>query len=121
MIRIKFTQIAAAGTLAAALATGSFVAVDMAPNAFGRDVALTNYQIGPTDHFKDDPGGGGCINGQCGSGGTNSGPGGGQGGSGCIPTANGMACGSGGVNAGPGGVPGGSGCLPGVGCGGGHG
>ncbi|MET0702797.1 MAG: PE-PGRS family protein [Mycobacterium sp.] len=68
-----------------------------------------------------DPGGGGCFNGQCGSGGVNGGPGGGPGGLGCVPTAQGVVCGSGGVNAGPGGVPGGSGCFPGLGCGSGHG
>ena len=75
---------------------------------------------GPATHvvFKDDPGGGGCdANGNCGSGGTNQGPGGGPGGQGCVP---GVGCGSGGQNAGPGGVPGGTGCLPGVGCGSGH-
>jgi len=75
---------------------------------------------GPTHSvFKQDPGGGGCdSNGNCGSGGQFSGPGGGPGGQGCVP---GVGCGSGGQFAGPGGVPGGTGCLPGVGCGSGHG
>src|SRR5271165_4986855 len=75
----------------------------------------------PTDDNGGGPGGGGCVNGQCGSGGVNGGPGGGPGGSGCAPTASGVGCGSGGVNAGPGGSPGGGGCIPGVGCGSGHG
>ncbi len=45
--------------------------------------------------FKDDPGGGGCdANGNCGSGGTNGGPGGGPGGQGCVP---GVGCGTGGL------------------------
>ncbi|MGB6512678.1 MAG: PE-PGRS family protein [Mycobacterium sp.] len=75
---------------------------------------------GPTHSvFKQDPGGSGCdLNGNCGSGGQNGGPGGGPGGQGCVP---GVGCGSGGQFAGPGGVPGGTGCLPGVGCGIGHG
>jgi hypothetical protein len=68
--------------------------------------------------YKQDPGGGGCQNGTCGSGGQDQGPGGGPGGQGCVP---GVGCGSGGQFAGPGGLPGGSGCLPGVGCGSGHG
>ena len=68
--------------------------------------------------FKQDPGGSGCENGTCGSGGQNGGPGGGPGGQGCVP---GVGCGSGGQFSGPGGVPGGTGCLPGVGCGSGHG
>jgi hypothetical protein len=43
--------------------------------------------------FKQDPGGGGCdANGNCGSGGQYSGPGGGPGGQGCVP---GVGCGSG--------------------------
>ena len=67
--------------------------------------------------YKQDPGGGGCQNGTCGSGGQNGGPGGGPGGQGCVP---GVGWGSGGQFSGPGGVPGGTGCLPGVGCGSGH-
>lgn len=62
--------------------------------------------------YKQDPGGSGCSNGTCGSGGVDQGPGGGPGGQGCVP---GVGCGSGGQFAGPGGVPGG--CIAGVGCG----
>ena len=103
-----------AGAVAAAITAAPTAAAD----AFAAGPAITNT---PTTHvvFKDDPSGGGCdANGNCGSGGQNSGPGGGPGGQGCVP---GVGCGSGGQFAGPGGVPGGQGCLPGVGCGSGHG
>jgi hypothetical protein len=81
-------------------------------------VAAAEASAGPTGAapthviFKQDPGGSGCSNGTCGSGGQNDGPGGGPGGQGCVP---GVGCGSGGQFAGPNGVPGG--CLAGVGCG----
>jgi hypothetical protein len=103
------------------LVAGAVAATIAAPaagaDAFATGPAMTTPA---TTHvvFKDDPGGGGCdANGNCGSGGQNSGPGGGPGGQGCAP---GVGCGSGGQFWGPGGVPGGQGCLPGVGCGSGH-
>ena len=101
------------GAVAAAIAAAPLAGAD----SFATGLTMT----GPTPThvvFKDDPGGGGCDpSGNCGSGGQNSGPGGGPGGTGCVP---GVGCGSGGQNAGPGGIPGGTGCLPGVGCGSGH-
>jgi len=103
-----------AGAVAAAIAVAPTATADI----FASGPALLNT---PTTHvvIKDDPGGEGCdIHGNCGSGGTNRGPGGGPGGHGCIP---GVGCGSGGQFAGPGGVPGGQGCIPGLGCGSGHG
>src|SRR5271166_4461729 len=86
--------------------------------AFAAGPAMTG--MAPTHVvFKQDPGGGGCdVNGNCGSGGQFTGPGGGPGGQGCVP---GVGCGTGGQFWGPGGVLGGNGCLPGVGCGSGHG
>jgi hypothetical protein len=113
VLKTKFVSLLMGGAVAAAVAAAPIAAADL----------LSTTAAGPQGvHFipadsGDGPGGVGCVNGQCGSGGVNGGPGG----SGCIPTANGAACGSGGINAGPGGVPGGSGCLPGVGCGSGHG
>jgi hypothetical protein len=118
MTKFNFTPLLVAGAVASAVTAGTFVASDPTPSASGHPVVLATYQLAPAPA---DPGGGGCINGNCGSGGANSGPGGGAGGVGCIPTASGTACGSGGANAGPGGLPGGTGCLPGVGCGSGHG
>ena len=117
MTKINFTHMLAAGIVASAVAAGSFVASDpLGVGMIGPASVLTNF---PADE-PGGPGGGGCVNGNCGSGGANGGPGGGPGGNGCVPTMYGTACGSGGVNAGPGGLPGGSGCIPGIGCGGGH-
>jgi hypothetical protein len=102
------------GAVAAAIAVTPVAAAE----AFAGGPALTGSAATHVV-FKQDPGGGGCdANGNCGSGGQFSGPGGGPGGQGCLP---GVGCGSGGQFAGPGGVPGGTGCLPGVGCGSGHG
>ncbi len=120
MRKFTVTNVLAAGAIATAFVGGSYVTFDHSPSASEHPVVLNTYPLAPAD-TGDGPGGGGCVDGNCGSGGVNGGPGGGPGGIGCIPTANGVACGSGGVNAGPGGMPGGSGCLPGVGCGGGHG
>jgi hypothetical protein len=96
------------GAVAAAMAAMPVAAAEASAGPLG---APTHVIV------KQDPGGGGCQNGTCGSGGQNGGPGGGPGGQGCVP---GVGCGSGGQFAGPGGVPGGTGCLPGVGCGAGH-
>lgn len=104
--------------VAGAIVAATFAAAPVA--------AADPFLLGPATNsasahlvFKDDPGGAGCdANGNCGSGGQDSGPGGGPGGQGCIP---GVGCGAGGQFAGPGGVPGGFGCLPGIGCGFGHG
>jgi hypothetical protein len=106
-------SMALAGAMAAAIATTPTAVAD----AFALETAVSNPA--PTHVvFKDDPSGGGCdANGNCGSGGQDSGPGGGPGGQGCLA---GGGCGSGGQFWGPGGVPGGQGCLPGVGCGSGH-
>lgn len=98
-----------AGAVASAIAAAPFAAADVPGQ-------MATAQPGTVQFVPLDPGGGGCINGQCGSGGTNDGPGGGPGGSGCVPGPNGPICGFGGVNGGPGGVPGGSGCMPGMGC-----
>jgi hypothetical protein len=102
------------GAVAAAIAVTPVASAE----AFATGPAMTG--TAPTHVvFKQDPGGGGCdVNGNCGSGGQFTGPGGGPGGQGCVP---GVGCGSGGQFWGPGGVPGGVGCLPGVGCGSGHG
>jgi hypothetical protein len=102
------------GAVAAAIAVTPVASAE----AFATGPAMTG--TAPTHvAFKQDPGGGGCdVNGNCGSGGQFTGPGGGPGGQGCVP---GVGCGSGGQFWGPGGVPGGVGCLPGVGCGSGHG
>ncbi|MGB8404455.1 MAG: PE-PGRS family protein [Mycobacterium sp.] len=116
MTKFNFTHLLVAGAVVSAVGAGAFVATEPVPGTSGNPVMLSSYSPLPAD-----PGGGGCINGQCGSGGANGGPGGGPGGNGCVPTAYGTACGSGGANAGPGGLPGGTGCLPGIGCGGGHG
>lgn len=118
MTKFTFTPLLVAGAVASSVAAGAFVASAPVPTAASHPVVVSTYHAAPAPA---DPGGGGCLNGNCGSGGSNGGPGGGPGGSGCIPTAGGTACGSGGANAGPGGLPGGSGCLPGVGCGSGHG
>jgi hypothetical protein len=102
-----------AGAVAATIAAAPTTVADV----FAAGPAMTTPAITHVV-FKDDPGGSGCdANGNCGSGGQNSGPGGGPGGQGCVP---GVGCGFGGQNAGPGGIPGGQGCLPGVGCGSGH-
>jgi hypothetical protein len=99
------------GAVTAAIAV---MPVAAAADAYASPTSAPTHSV-----FKQDPGGGGCdANGNCGSGGQFSGPGGGPGGQGCVP---GLGCGSGGQFAGPGGVPGGTGCLPGVGCGSGHG
>jgi hypothetical protein len=89
-------------------------------------VAAAEASVGPVGGapthviYKQDPGGSGCNGNVCGSGGQDSGPGGGPGGQGCIQGTG--VCGSGGQFAGPGGVPGGTGCIPGTGiCGSGHG
>jgi hypothetical protein len=102
------------GAVAAAIAVTPVASAE----AFATGPAMTG--TAPTHVvFKQDPSGGGCdVNGNCGSGGQFTGPGGGPGGQGCVP---GVGCGSGGQFWGPGGVPGGVGCLPGVGCGSGHG
>ncbi|MCV7163405.1 PE-PGRS family protein [Mycobacterium stomatepiae] len=81
------------------LVVGGAVAAAIAatPIAAAESFATGPAMSGPAPThivFKDGPGGGGCD-------------------------ANGN-CGSGGQNSGPGGVPGGTGCLPGVGCGSGH-
>jgi hypothetical protein len=117
MMKTKFVSILMGGAVAAAVAAAPVAAADALSTAAASPQGVHFIPADPGDG----PGGGACVNGQCGSGGVNGGPNGGPGGSGCIPTANGTACGSGGVNAGPGGVPGGSACLPGVGCGSGHG
>lgn len=119
MFSNKVIPFLAAGAFASAGVAAPFVSADIVSSTVGNNPVLTSYPLQPADN--DGPGGSGCVNGQCGSGGVNGGPGGGPGGAGCIPTQYGPACGSGGVNAGPGGIPGGSGCIPGVGCGGGHG
>jgi hypothetical protein len=106
------TPLFVAGAVASAIAAAPIAAAD---------ATVAGPAMVSTHFFPADPGGGGCVNGQCGSGGVNGGPGGGPGGTGCVPTANGTVCGSGGLNAGPGGVPGGTGCIPGVGCGSGNG
>ncbi|WP_232423294.1 PE-PGRS family protein [Mycobacterium sp. 155] len=103
-----------AGAVASAIAAAPFATAQVPGQ-------VASVQPGTIATVPLDPGGGGCINGQCGSGGTDNGPGGGPGGSGCVPGPNGPICGSGGVNGGPGGVPGGGGCVPGMGCGSGHG
>lgn len=103
--------------VAGAVAATTAIAPVAAADVFGAGPTTT---ITASTHvvFKDDPGGQGCDNnGNCGSGGQNSGPGGGPGGQGCVA---GGGCGFGGQNTGPGGIPGGQGCLPGVGCGSGH-
>ncbi|GAB7143676.1 hypothetical protein LRC484719_22660 [Mycobacterium riyadhense] len=103
-----------AGAIATAIAAAPTVAADVIPAGPGINTTTIT-------HFfpANEPGGGGCdANGNCGSGGVNSGPNGGPGGQGCIP---GVGCGSGGQFWGPNGEPGGQGCIPGVGCGGGHG
>ena len=102
------------GAVAAAIAVTPVASAE----AFAAGPAMTG--TAPTHVvFKQDPSGGGCdVNGNCGSGGQFTGPGGGPGGQGCVP---GVGCGTGGQFWGPGGVPGGTGCLPGVGCGSGHG
>jgi hypothetical protein len=105
-----------AGAVATAIATAPFAAAQTPAQIASAQPGSATVQFVPLD-----PGGGGCINGECGSGGTNNGPGGGPGGQGCVPGPNGPICGSGGVNGGPGGVPGGGGCIPGVGCGSGNG
>lgn len=106
-----------AGAVATAIAAAPFAAADAPAQVAGAQPGgIATVQFMPLD-----PGGGGCLNGQCGSGGTNGGPGGGPGGSGCVPGPNGPICGSGGVNGWLGGVPGGGGCVPGMGCGSGHG
>lgn len=103
-----------AGAVAAAATIAPVAAADGSTAGPARTAMALTHIV-----FKDDPGGGGCDNnGNCGSGGQNSGPGGGPGGQGCVA---GVGCGFGGQNAGPGGLPGGQGCLPGVGCGSGHG
>jgi hypothetical protein len=117
-MKLNAAPVLVAGAIASAIVSAPFAAADLPAHLTPQTAGgMATVQIHPLD----DPGGGGCVNGQCGSGGANGGPGGGPGGSGCVPTADGVACGSGGVNAGPGGIPGGSGCLPGVGCGSGHG
>lgn len=116
-MKFDFSRALVIGAAASAFAMGSLAATDAVASASSPVIANSYHQVpAPAD-----PGGGGCINGNCGSGGASGGPGGGPGGNGCVPTAMGTACGTGGANAGPGGLPGGSGCLPGVGCGSGHG
>jgi hypothetical protein len=113
MRKLNFTTFLVAGAVASLIGATPIAAADATSFATGPQ---TGVQFLPQD-----PGGGGCVNGECGSGGASGGPGGGPGGSGCVPTAQGVVCGSGGANAGPGGIPGGSGCIPGIGCGSGHG
>jgi hypothetical protein len=112
MRKLNFTPFLVAGAFASLIGAGPIAIA----SAASFPAAPQTVQFIPAD-----PGGGGCFNGQCGSGGATGGPGGGPGGQGCIPTAQGTICGSGGQNAGPGGIPGGTGCIPGVGCGSGHG
>ncbi|BBZ68004.1 hypothetical protein MINS_34330 [Mycolicibacterium insubricum] len=117
-IVLRAAPLLVAGAVVSAVSAAPFAAASFTEaNLLPGTITTTHSSI----EFPLDPGGGGCVGDHCGSGGTDSGPGGGAGGQGCVPTAGGTACGSGGVNGGPGGVPGGQGCIPGVGCGSGHG
>lgn len=88
-------------------------------------IAAAEASVGPIGSapthviYKQDPGGSGCNGDVCGSGGQNSGPGGGPGGQGCIQGTG--VCGSGGQNFGGPGIAGGAGCIPNTNiCGSGH-
>jgi hypothetical protein len=104
-----------AGAVAASIAAAPIAAADTFAAGPGMTGTAPSHVA-----FKQDPGGGGCdMNGNCGSGGVNGGPGGAPGGQGCIA---GVACGSGGQAWGPNGEPGGQGCIPNTNiCGSGHG
>ena len=113
-MKMNLATVVFAGAAATAIAAAPVAMATTLPAPQSGGVATVQF-------FPLDPGGGGCVNGECGHGGTNDGPGGGPGGAGCVPGPNGPICGSGGTNAGPGGIPGGGGCIPGMGCGSGNG
>src|SRR5271165_5452655 len=95
MTKLNFTSLLVAGAVASFIGAAPIAAASTTPIATSpQTVSTASIHFLPTDDNGGGPGGGGCVNGQCGSGG---------------------------VNAGPGGSPGGGGCIPGVGCGSGHG
>jgi hypothetical protein len=106
-LKIMAAPLLMAGAAAGWLAAAPYAVADAYTVA--ADTSITHF-------LPQDPGGGGCANGNCGSGG----PGGG---SGCTPDG---TCGSGGPMGGggctaagacgSGGPMGGGGCVPGVGC-----